>query len=168
MSDPKLQLEQALKDFDARHDEYLRRLSLLIGRVQRWVGGNPLGRFVLRRFSTRTAAWAVVRFGLLGIAKPKSGSAVDIAYEWQKLAVFFRVPVEIESASPERVVLIHPICTVGFNPGEDKICAASMNLDHEIVRRLGGRLTTTETLASGGRRCRHIVEPVNRREGEIS
>lgn len=162
MSDQKEELELALRQFDARHDEYLRKLSLLVGRMQRLIGSNAVGRFILRRFSTRTAAWAVVRFKLLGIEKPQSGSAVDIALEWQKLAAFFRVPIVIESASPERVVIIHPICTVGFEPGEDKICSASMNLDHEIVRRLGGKLTTTETLASGGKHCRHIVEPIVR------
>jgi len=37
--------------------------------------------------------WAIVRYRLLSIKKPESGSAVDIAREWQKLALFMRVPI---------------------------------------------------------------------------
>ena len=106
------------------------------------------------------AAWAIVRLRLLTVEKPASGSAVDIAYEWQKLALFFRVPVEVESANDNRVVIIHPECSVGFQPGEEKVCRASMNMDHEIVRRLGGKLTTTSTISQGADCCRHIVEAI--------
>ena len=156
----KERLAAALAEFDARHDEFIRRFSCWVGRVQRFTGGNPVGRFIMRKVTTRLAAWAIVRYRILSIAKPASGSAVDIAAEWQKLALFMRVPIEIESADERRVVLIHPECSVGFKRGEEKVCSASMNMDHEIVRRLGGRLITTETLTAGGGRCRHIVEAI--------
>lgn len=151
-------LETRLKEFEGRLDEVMRGFSRFVGRVQRFTAGNPVGRWVLTNVTTRIAAWAVVRYHLVSIAKPQSGSAVDIAYEWQKLALFMRVPIVIESADDGRVVIIHPECSVGFRPGETKVCTASMNMDHEIVRRLGGRLTTTDTLTAGGKHCRHIVE----------
>ncbi len=160
MPDKKEQLEKALREFDARHDEFIRRFSHFVGRVQRRTGGNPVGRWILRNITTRLAAWAIVRFKFLTIEKPVSGSAADIAYEWQKLALFMRVPVEIESADDDRVVLIHAECSVGFSPGEEKICDASMNMDHEILKRLGAKLTTTETISRGASRCRHILEPI--------
>jgi len=156
--DRKQQLEASLRAFDARHDEYIRRMSVFLGRIQRFTGGNPVGRFVMRKFTTRVAAWLIVRYRLLDIKKPASGSAYDIAVEWQKLALFMRVPIAIESATDDRVVLIHPECSVGFRVGETPVCQASMNMDHEIVRRLGGKLTTTDTLTAGGPHCRHIVE----------
>lgn len=157
----KQRLTKALQDFDARHDEFIRKFSHFIGRVQRFTGGNPVGRWVLRNVTTRIAAWAILRFHLLSMEKPASGSALDIAYEWQKLALFMRVPIEIESASDDQVVIIHNECSVGFGPGEDKVCRASMNMDHELVRRMGGRLQTTETISSGAPRCRHILTAVS-------
>ena len=156
----KEKLEAALAEFDGRHDEFIRRFSRFVGRVQRTTAGNPVGRWILTNVTTRIVAWAVVKYKLLEMGKPSSGSAVDIALEWQKLALFFRVPVEIESAEDDRVVIIHNECSVGFRPGEERICRASMNMDHEIVRRLGGKLTTTETITSGAKRCRHILEPL--------
>jgi hypothetical protein len=160
MSDDKSRLEQSLRDFDARHDEFIRKFSCWVGRVQRFTGGNPVGRWIMTHVTTRIAAWAIVRYHVLSIARPESGSAIDIALEWQKLALFMRVPIEIESADDNRVVIIHPECSVGFHPGETKVCTASMNMDHEIVHRLGGRLITTDTLTAGCKHCRHIVERI--------
>jgi len=161
MPDKKERLERDLEEFERRRDDLLRDFSMWVGRLQRRTAGNPVGRWFLRNVTTRLAAWAIVRFRFLTIEKPESGSMVDVAYQWQKLALFMRVPVEIESAEDDRVVLIHNQCSVGFKPGEEEVCRASMNMDHEILRRMGCKLTTTETISAGGARCRHIIEPLD-------
>ena len=33
-----------------------------------------------------------------------------------------------------------------------------MNMDMEIIKKLGGKLTVTETILEGAVKCRHIIE----------
>jgi uncharacterized membrane protein len=154
------ELEKKLKEFDGSHDEWIGKLRLAVGRFQRLVGSTPVGRFMMANVSTRIAGWLLVRFKVLGMEP--GGDAVNIAYNWQKLATFLRIPVEVESADADKVILTHKECTVGFTTKDLKVCQASMNMDKTIVRRLGGKLTVVETLTQGAPRCRHIIEKVKK------
>lgn len=146
-----------LKAFERERGAQLRAVSLWIGGLQKRFSDNPIGRWVLRHVTTRMLAWAIVRFRFFGIKPGKN--ALDVAYEWLKLATFFGAPYEIESATPQEVVVLHPECTMGFQPfRHERLCRASMTLDHEIVRRLGGRFTIKAAISSGAIRCRHVIE----------
>jgi len=154
--DGKKELEKKLADFDKTHEEWIAKLRVFVGRFQRLVGSTPVGRFIMANVTTRIAGWLLVRFKVLGITP--GGDMIDVAYNWQKLAVFLKIPVEVESATPDRVVLLHHECTVGFTHKDDKVCRASMNMDKAIVKKLGGKLTVVETIASGCSRCKNIIE----------
>ncbi len=152
------ELTARLKSFDAEHDFWVKRTRLALGRLILRIGGNPVSRFMIRNFSTRVLAWLVVRFGALGIEK--GGDAMDITYNWQKIAMFLKIPCVIEEATPERVIMVHHECTMGFEPGEraNKVCSATMNMDKRIMRRLGGKITVLHTIAGGAGECRYIIE----------
>ena len=116
----------------------------------------------MKNVTTRIAAWAIIRYGMLGIEVPKSGRLADIVYEWQKLARFFRAPVIVESADEEKVILVHPECTMGFGKKHAKLCRASMTMDRRILEKMGARMTILETLPEGAPSCRHIIELIRR------
>lgn len=136
----------------------MRRLALWIGRRQQRWANNFVGRFFIRRVTTPLLAWAVVRYHLLGIGKEAPTSAPNIVLQWLRLAKFFHAPVEVESAGAGLVVVCHHECTMGFKPGQGKLCRSSMNMDVQIVRRLGGKMTVEHTLAEGADHCRHVIE----------
>lgn len=157
--DKKAGFEKKVAVLDSTHDHWLRQIMFFFGRRLTKMN-NPLGRFIVKHITTKIAAWAIVKFKFLGVERSKKDmSAVDIAYEWLKPSTRFRCPVEVGEVSDERVVIYRPECTVGFCKSEQQpICRASMNMDMEIVRRLGGKLTVTETILEGARRCKHIIE----------
>lgn len=128
-----------------------------IGGFQKRFSNNPLSRWLVRHVITRFLATALVRFELFGISKGRD--AAEIALSWQKLAAFFKVETVIERAGPDEVVLVHPHCTMGYSDAKHlPLCDASMNLDHELVRRLGGELTILHRRLEGGENCcRHQV-----------
>lgn len=157
--DRKKRLEKLVQGFDKQHDQWLRRIMFFFGRRLNKMN-NPIGRFFVKNITTRLAAWAIITFRLFGVRKKKKEmSAIDIAYEWLKPSIFFRCPMEIGEVNEKCVVIYRPECTVGFCKKEQrKICRASMNMDMEIVRRLGGKLTVTETILEGASRCKHIIK----------
>lgn len=158
MVNQKDELIARLKQFESEHNFWVKRTRLALGRLILRIGGNPVSRFIIRNFTTRLLAWLIVRYGALGIEK--GGNAMDITYNWQKLAMFLQIPVHIEEATPERVVMVHKECTMGFEPSEraNKVCQATMNMDKRIIRRLGGKLTILHTISGGAGECRYIIE----------
>jgi len=156
--DRKEELIEKLKNFDSEHDFWLKRIRLMIGRLVMRVGGNPISRWMIANVTTQILAFLIVRFKALGIEKGKD--ALDIAYNWQKLAAFLRIPLEVESASSERVVLVHHECTMGLEPCEraNKVCQSTMNMDKALIRRLGGKISVLHTIAGGAGECRYIIE----------
>lgn len=156
MEDRAEELKRMIEQFDAEHDQWVKRIRLAIGRFLSRIGRNPLGRFIIANFTTRLAAYLIVRFRILGIEK--GGDMIDVAYQWHKLGTFLKVPAEVESATPDRVVITHSECTMGFTTRDAKVCRASMNMDREIIRQLGGKLTVEQTIAAGAPKCRHIIE----------
>lgn len=151
-------LSRALDSFENTRGDWMRRLSLRIGSLQKKYYNNPLGRFFLKHFTTRIIAWLVVRFGILEIGKKRAKSAPELVYDWLKLAKFFHAPVHVESSSGRQVVVCHNECTMGFKPGQGKLCRASMNMDVEIIRRLGGKMTIEYSIAEGADHCRHVID----------
>jgi len=152
------ELVQKLKQFDTEHDFWLKSIRHAIGRLVMRVGGNPVSRWMIANVTTRILAFLVVRFRALGIEKGKD--ALDIAYNWQKLAAFLRIPLEVESASSERVVLVHHECTMGLEPCEraNKVCRSTMNMDKALIKRLDGKISVLSTIAGGAGECRYIIE----------
>jgi len=154
----KQELVAKLKEFDARHDFWLMKTRHAIGRLIMRVGGNPVSRWVMANVTTRILAFLIVRFRALGIEK--GGDAPEITFQWQKLAVFLRIPQEIVSAGSDRVEMVHHECTMGLEPCEraNKVCRATMNMDKRLVRRLGGKITVLHTISGGAGECRYIIE----------
>lgn len=156
--DKKNELEKHIQEYDGQHDQWLRRIMFFLGRRQAKLN-NVIGRWLVKNITTKFAAWAVIKFKLFGVERKENMSLLDIALNWLKPSIFFRIPTEIESATEERVVVLRPECTVGFcKPGHQKICRASMNMDMQIIKKLGGKLTVTETILEGAKKCRHIIE----------
>jgi hypothetical protein len=156
--DKKEELINKIKEYDEKHNEYLRRFMLFLGRRQKALN-NPIGRFIVAKITTKLLAYFIVKFKLFGVEKKENPTLIDIALNWLKPSIFFRIPYEIEEVSEERIVILRPECTVGFDkPEHSKICRASMNMDIEIIKKLGGKLTVTETILEGAKSCRHIIE----------
>lgn len=143
---------------DSAHDRWLRRIMFFFGRRLRAMN-NPAGRFIVSKITTRFMAWLIVEKHLFGVDRAECKTVHDIALNWLKLSIFFRIPTVVGEATEDKVVILRPECTVGFSDPKDcRICRASMNMDLAIVRRLGGKLTVTETILEGAPMCRHILE----------
>lgn len=159
MNGTREELSAALQSWDREHhDEYMRKFGLLIGSSQKRVWNNYIGRWLMEKVTTRIAAWAILKYGMLGIEIPQSGKLADIVFQWQKLARFFRAPVIVESADDERIVLVHPECTMGFGVKHAKLCKASMTMDKRILEKMGAKMTMLETIPTGAPACRHVIE----------
>jgi len=112
-----------------------------IGRVQMRFLDNPVSRWITRHVVTEVAAFLIVSLGLFGVRKPRRGArtAAAIALEWQKVAAGMKIDTLVESATAEQAIVVHARCTMGYQDGAHRcLCDASMNMDHQIVRRLGG------------------------------
>lgn len=158
MEERTLELQQRVRELDGLHDEYLRKLAFAVGRFQQKHTNNRVGRFILARITTRVLAYLIVEKGLFGVEKGRKGDLLDIALNWLKPSILMRIPTEIAEASDERVVVLRPECTIGLSdPSCAPLCRASMNMDMEIVRRLGGKLVVTETILEGAPKCRHVI-----------
>ena len=144
----------------AEHDFWLGRFRHAIGRLVMRVGFSPISRWMMAHVSTQILAWMLVRFRGLGIEKGKD--ALDIAFQWQKLAVFLRIPQEIVSANADRVEMVHHECTLGLTACDraNKVCQATMNMDKAIIKRLGGKITVLHTISGGAGECRYIIEKI--------
>lgn len=149
-----------LSKFDNKHNEFLRRFAYFLGRNQRKFN-NPIGRFILSRITTKIMANLIIKHRLFDVEKKDNMSLEEIALNWLKPSIFFRIPTEIDEVTDERIVVLRPECTIGLKEPEcSKLCRASMNMDFEIIRQLGGKLTVTETILEGAPKCRHIIEKI--------
>lgn len=159
--DKKEELNNKINEYDRIHSEYLRKAMFFFGRKLKKLN-NPLGRFIVAKITTRLLAYLIVKFKLFGVEKKENAELIDIALNWLKPSIFFRIPYEIEEVSNERIVILRSECTVGLDdPKYSKICRASMNMDIEIIKKLGGKLTVTETILEGAKSCRHIIEKID-------
>lgn len=156
--DKKEELFSRIREYENRHNEFLRRFTLFLGRRLKKMN-NPVGRFVVAKITTKLLAFLIVRYKLFEVEKKDNPSVVEIALNWLKPSIFFRIPYEIEEVSENRVVILRPECTMGLDsPKYQKLCRASMNMDIEIIKKLGGKLTVTETILEGAKSCKHIIE----------
>lgn len=154
----KEELNKKIKEYEDLHNDYLRRAMFFFGRRLKKMN-NPIGRFIVSKITTRLAAYLIVKFKLFGVEKKENMNLSDIALNWLKLSIFLRIPYEIEEATEERIIILRPECTVGLDdPQYAKICRASMNMDLALTKYLGGKLTVTETIPEGAKKCRHIIE----------
>lgn len=158
MEKPAERMKRLLDEYDGGHDERLRKVMFFFGNRLKKMN-NPVGRFVVSSITTRLMAYLIVKYKLFGVEKEDDMTLEEIALNWLKPSLFFRIPGEVGEVTEDRIEYLRPECTVGFDdPKFCKICRASMNMDREIIRRLGGRLTVTETILEGAPRCRHIIE----------
>lgn len=152
------ELKAMLAVFDSRHEELLRKGAFWIGRRQMKVANNALGMFVMKNYTSKLLAYLIVEKQLFGVKKGRKDDLLEIALNWLAPSIWARMPTEIGEAGDERVVVYRTECTVGFKGPEcAQLCRASMNMDMEIVRRLGGRLEVTETILEGAPKCKHIL-----------
>lgn len=158
MDNTKELLMEKINEYDARRGEMMRNAMMFFGKRLRSMD-NAAGRFFVANVSAKTMARLIVRFGLFGVEKRPGMTLDEIALNWLKPSLFFNIPYELGEASEDRIEILRPECTVGFDdPGLCKVCRASMNMDLEIIRLLGGKLTVTETILEGAEKCRHIIE----------
>jgi len=151
-------LTRKIGEYNRTRDDQLRRMMFFFGRRLKKMN-NPVGRFIVAGITTRFMGFLIVERKLFGVEKARGMSLEDIALNWLKMSLFFNIPTEIGEVTEDRVEVFRPECTVGFDdPALCKICRASMNMDREIIRRLGGKLTVTETILEGAPKCRHIIE----------
>ncbi len=156
--DKKEELNKLISEFDSQHDMWLRKFAFYLGRRQAKLN-NVIGRWIVKNITTKLLAHLILKFNLLGIERKENMSLIEIVYNWLKISIFFRMPTIIESVSEDKVVVLRPECTVGFNdPKFSKLCRASMNMDRIIIEKLGGKLTVTETILEGAKYCKHIIE----------
>lgn len=156
--DPRESLISKVGEYTGERDDMLRRTMFFFGNRLKAMD-NPAGRFLVSNISTRFMGYMIVRGKLFGVEKKPDMTLEEIALAWLKPSLFFNIPTEIGEVTEDRIEILRPECTVGFdNPAQRRICRASMNMDMEIIRRLGGRLTVTETILEGAQKCRHILE----------
>lgn len=158
MEDRRERLARMMREYDGTHDEWLRRLMFFFGRRLKKMN-HPVGRFLVSNVTTKLSARAIVKWGLFGVEARPDMTVEEMALNWMKMSLFFRIPTELGEVTEDHVIVLRPECTVGFKDPEDcKICRASMNMDMEMMRLLGGKLTVTETILEGAHKCRHILE----------
>lgn len=158
MEDKKEELIKKIKEYEKNYDEQMRKIAFFLGRMQQRFN-NPVGRFILAKITTKLIAYLIVKFKLFGIERKENSTLIGIALNWLKPSLFLKIPYEIDEVTSDKIVILRPECTVGFkDPKLSKLCRASMNMDMEIIRRLGGKLTVTETILEGAKYCRHIIE----------
>jgi hypothetical protein len=157
METPRDKFVKMMDDFDATHNQWLRKIIFFFGRRLKKMN-NPIGRFIVSKITTQFSAYMIVEKQLFGVDKSQNETVHDIALNWLKLSIFFRIPTIVGEVTENSVEILRPECTVGFKePTDCKICRASMNMDLAIVRRLGGKLTVTGTILEGAPMCRHII-----------
>ena len=158
MDNTKERLMEQINEYDARRGDMMRNATMFFGKRLRSMD-NPVGRFFIANVSTKTMAHLIVRLGLFGVEKRPGMTLDEIALNLLKPSLFFNIPYELGEVSADSIEILRPECTVGFDePGLCKVCRASMNMDMEIMRLLGGKLTVTETILEGAEKCRHIIE----------
>jgi hypothetical protein len=157
METPKERFERMIKEYEQSRKLLPEKYRFFFGERLKAMD-NPVGRKIVADVSTKAMASLIVNFKLFGVEKRPGMSIEEIALNWLKPSIVFRIPAEVGEVSEDSVEIFRPECTVGFkDPKLCKICRASMNMDMEIVRLLGGKLTVTETILEGAQRCRHII-----------
>lgn len=156
--DAKERFTRMMEEYQRPDDGKRRKTMLKFGdRLKKM--NNPAGRFFVANVTTRLSARAIVGLKLFGVERKKDMTLEEIALNWLKPSLYFNIPTEIGEVTEERIIILRPECTVGFcEPEQSKICRSSMNMDMEILRLLGGKLTVTETILEGAPKCRHIIE----------
>lgn len=158
MEDARERFIRMMDEYKNPENEQRRNTMLKIGgRLKKM--NNPVGRFVVSKITTRLSASAIVGLKLFGVERKKDMPLEEIALNWLKPSLYFNIPTEVGEVTEDRIIILRPECTVGFDePEHSKMCRASMNMDMAIIKKLGGKLTVTETILEGAQKCRHIIE----------
>ncbi len=141
--------EQLWREFN--HQKFGKMLRKMASRTStKWFLEKPLAKLI---------GYFIAERGLLGTEKGKKNDLIDIAYNWQKVPRFMRMPIELLEASDEKVVFIARECVVGFdNPDRDlQACRSSLCIDIETVRRWGGKLEVTDNILEGCEVCKFEI-----------
>ncbi len=132
--------------------------------------GKMLQKLANRNFTRRLLegplakiiSYFIAERGLLGTERGKKDDLIEIAYNWQKVPRFMRMPIELLEASDERVVFIARECVVGFDDPDRHLqaCRSSLCIDKETVKRWGGRLEVTDNILEGCEVCRFEITKI--------
>jgi len=152
------ELRQEVSRLNEEHDMLLRRFQIWLGRLFSWFCRFRVCRWFVERVFSRFAAWAILKFHICGVERRKDQDAVSIALNYLRIPTFLRMPVEVESATSERVELVWKECAIGLtDPSSIHTCRTACTIDIETVKRLGGHLEVTENILMGDEQCRFVI-----------
>ncbi len=145
------------------------KMEILLGPVPDDLLMNVMNRYggLLKTLARSPHACDVVRLVHLWLGKLTAAAAGVTgiydgrdAVEISRLMMdkFFSSIMEVERAGEREWTFSFSKCPYGIEGEEDhELCHAVMNLEHEIVRGLGGTLDILERIPEGASRCRFTV-----------
>ncbi len=143
----------------ARWDQ-LRKGFFRFGSVSRLLGRLPLLGNLLVGTAGRLVSRMTVRNAFWGINPRPLRRPEAIANEYLKFAegIGLEIDYQHSSAGEDAALVCVSHCSAGvFKEFPRRVCRAMNEMDHEIVRLLGGVLETTQTIAATGRSCRFRI-----------
>ena len=122
-----------------------------------------LGKFGCWLLSLNFKAYAnmLVRQGLYEVKKQTD--YVEVAKEYLKILDLFDFKVVVSRIDDHRIEFKILECPIGYGQNDDVgVCKATMDFDHQCIRRLGGNSILKEMIPGGGKECLiHIVPGEN-------
>jgi len=132
-----------------------------MGNIARPMG--HLGSFGCWLLSLNFKAYAnmLVRQGLYKVKKQTD--YVEVAREYLKILDLFNFNVVVSGKNDQRIEFRILECPIGYGQNDDVgVCKATMDFDHQCIRRLGGSSILKEMIPGGGQECLiHIVPGEN-------
>ncbi len=129
-----------------------------MGTIARPMGRlGPLGCWLLS-LNFRAYADMLVRQGLYEVKKQTDH--VEAAKEYLKVLDLFDFKVVVSEKDDRKIEVKILECPVGYGYTDDlRVCKATMEFDHQCIRRLGASSILMETIPGGGKECLiHIVQ----------
>jgi hypothetical protein len=129
---------------------------LRFGRLSRHLGRIPLIGNRLVRLVSRLVGQMVVRNRFWDISPELPTDLVGLANEYIKFAEGIGLEIDYDKSctGKDEVAIYVSKCSAGVKVGYPKgTCYAMNEMDREVIRLLGGRLQTTQTIADNGQHC---------------
>jgi hypothetical protein len=130
----------------------------LTGNIARPIGHLGSFGYWLLRLNFRTCANILVREGLYDVKERTDH--VETAKEYLKILDLFDFNVAVAGKDNSKVEVKILECPVGYGHDDDlEVCKATMEFDHQCIRRLGGNSILKETIPDGASECLIDVLP---------
>jgi hypothetical protein len=129
-----------------------------LGNIARPIGRLGSFGYWLLRLNFRTYANILVREGLYDVQERTDH--VETAKEYLKILDLFDFNVVVAGKDDRKVEVKILECPVGYGHDDDlEVCKATMEFDHQCIRRLGGNSILKETIPDGASECLIDVLP---------